>query len=221
MKLSRLLLLCFPLLLIGCKTEHHVSNDSLNKTRVGGEKLMEEKFAGNWKPEDAAWYSAPGETDAKKIAQKEKAGKRSQFEQVVSKSRGTGDEKGSSPWDKRAQYDKEWLGTKEKKTFAWPWQKADLKQKENGMPKQYAGQERVSHERELVAREGAETAKEGDKAFGTKDYDSRRPDITKKEQWQAAKPELHKELNIIEDRSAPKEDTGWSVSDVRKFLNKN
>jgi hypothetical protein len=221
MKFLLLLLSLTPWLLVSCKTQHRVSDDSLNQTRVGGEKLLEEKFAGNWKPEDAAWYSAPGETNSKKIAEREKMVKRSQFQKVVSDSRGHAEEKGKTQWDKRANYEKEWSGSKKKKTFAWPWQKSDLKQKESTMAKAYTPGERTSREGAKVAREGTETVREGDKSFGTQEYKSGRSEIEKKEQWQAAKPEMHKDVKIIEDRSQAKDEGGWSISDIRKFLNKN
>ncbi len=220
MKYLLLLFSLTPWLLVSCKTERHVSNDSLNTTRVGGEKLLEDKFAGNWKPEDAAWYSAPGESDAKKIAEREKSVKRSQFESVVSGSRGHAEEKGATQWDKRANYEKEWSGSKQKKTFAWPWQKSDLKQKESTMAKPYAPGERAPREGSQVAREGAETTRDTEKSFATQGYTSGRSEIAKKEQWQAAKPEMHQEMKIIEDRSEAKDEGGWSISDIRKFLNK-
>ena len=221
MKFSLLLLCLTSWFLASCKTERHVENDPLNRTRIGDDRMLEDKFAGNWKPEDAAWYSAPGETDKKKIAEREKSVKRSQFEKVMSSSRGKKDEENPKQWDKRANYEKEWSGTKEKKTFEWPWQKPDFKTKQSNLTADYAARERVSKEGAKVARESGETTKDAAKSFATADYDSRRPAIKKTEQWQAAKPEMHKGLNIIEDRDKPKEDSGWSVSDVRKFLNKD
>jgi hypothetical protein len=219
---SSLLLLCLTSwFLASCKTERHVENDSLNRTRIGDDRMLEDKFAGNWKPEDAAWYSAPGETDKKKIAEREKSVKRSQFEKVLSGSRAKKDEKTPNQWDKRANYEKEWAGTKEKKTFEWPWQKPDVKTKQSNLKKEYAGQERTSKEGSQVAREETETNRDSRKSYATEDYDSHRPEIKKTEQWQAAKPEMHHGLNIIEDRDKPKKDSGWSVSDVRKFLNKD
>ena len=220
MKFSLLILLAIPLSLVSCKTEHHVSNDSLNRTRIGDTKMLEEKFAGNWKPEDAAWYSAPGETDPKKLKERESSVKRSQFESVVSKSRSKVDEHGTSQWDKRANYEKEWAGTKEKKTFKWPWQKPDVKPKDSGLTKEYAGQ-KDAREDSRIAREGDETARDNSKTFGTSDYVNREPEIKKKEQWQAANPDVHKELKIIEDRSEAKDESNWSITDIRKFLNKH
>ncbi len=199
-----------------------MENDSLNRTRIGDDRMLEDKFAGNWKPEDAAWYSAPGETDKKKIAEREKSVKRSQFEKVMTETRGKKGESGPNQWDKRANYEKEWGdSTKEKKVFAWPWRKPDVKTKQSNLNQEFAVRERPSQENSQVAREGIEQTNDPRKAFATENYDSRRPEIKKTEQWQAAKPEMHRGPNIIEDRNEPKESSGWSVSDVRKFLNKD
>jgi hypothetical protein len=195
-------------------------NDALNQTRLGDQSMIKEKFAGNWKPEDAAWYSAAGETDPKKKAEREQSVKRSQFEQVVTDSRLSPENGGASKWDKRANYDKPWNGSKEKKTFAWPWKK-DATTKESTLAKSWEGRDKLSREGPKVAREGDDTSLMGDKSFATRDYNTRQPDIVKKEQVVASNPDRHRELNIIEDRNEPVEKPGWSVSDIRKFLNKH
>jgi hypothetical protein len=220
MHLIRSLPLLTLISLSACKSVRTTQDDTLERNRVGGQDLLKEKFAATWKPEDAAWYNPPGEENAKKKKEGESGRKRSQFESVVATSRSRLDEHKSNQWDKRANYEKEWSGKKSKDTFKWPWQKADLSHKESGITKIYNDSTKAAHDGKTEAREATATNLNNDKEYTKTEYDSHKPDIAMKEQWEAAKPENHREMNIIEDRAKPKEDKGWSVSDIRKFLNK-
>ncbi len=204
-----------------CKSVRHVKNDALEQTRIGGSDMMESKFQA--KPEDASWFSTAGDEDGKtasKQGKHEAEKKRSMFEKVVSENRSKVDAHGPSQWDKRANYEKEWSGSKEKKTFTWPWQKGDVKKQESLLAKDYAGLKKDQPQGEKVAREDADTFNGNSKMYATTDYQTRRPDITKKEEWMTEKADAHHQPKIIEDRSKPKDDE-WSISDIRTILGKH
>lgn len=222
--------LTIPLLFCQCATERRVIGDgptqssltgSANLTDFQKSEQIKNHFAG-WKPDEANWYAAAGETDKKKIKDKEETRRRSSFESKVDDTRAN--KKAftkSSQWEDRKAYTKDFAGTKEKKTFAWPWQNKESATKDSTLAKDYQGRDKTGREADIIARESHEDSRESSKMFGTKAYDSREPDFKKKDNIAQKKADDPGELEIIEDRGKVKDDKGWSVSDIRKFLGKS
>lgn len=232
MKFRRSLLLLLPVMLCQCQSDRTVVDKGISASGLGGSGIgggsdmekaeaIRNKFAGNWKPEDASWYSAPGETDKKKIAENQKSVHRSKFEQVVTKSREEALFSKSTKWQERTVYHKEFGKGEDKKTFSWPWQKKTAATKLNNMVRTNEAQERVSADASRTARESTATARDGSTEFATRDFNSRTPDVQKRAFWKTEQASSHRTPDIIEDRSESSKDEGWSVSDVRKLLNKN
>lgn len=222
--LPRCLLLVFvSVLLCQCKSQRTVEDDGIQGARLGfGDEAIKEKFAGNWKPEDASWYSAQGETDKKKRLEAEKKIHRSPFENSVNKSREEAMFSKSTKWQERSVYHKEFDTGKDKKKFSWPWEKKTANTKSSDLMKVNQNQERVSREASMSARETDREAKQGDQVFGTREFQNREEDVKKKGFWKTEQESSHRQPEIIVDRDKPDKDaSSWSVSDVRRLLNKN
>lgn len=218
-----LLLFLIPVLFCQCRSTHTVTDNSLERANIGeGEGALLKKFAGNWKPEDASWYAASGETDQKKKAKNRQETQRSPFESQVAKSRGGTQPHKESPWDQRSVYQKDYAGNTKKKAFAWPWSKKYAGTGNQHLETAYQKKLPTPREADEVAAEGNTQASEAQKEYSTTVRRSEETEFKRTSYWPATKPSAHRKPTMLEDRDSSHEDRAadWSLSDVRKLLNK-
>jgi len=217
-----LLPLC-SLLLCQCKSTRTVTGEGLHGANIAeGEGALLKKFAGNFKPEDASWYSAAGETDQKKKGKERQESKRSSFESQVAKTRKEDIFTKAARWDQRSDYQKEYAGNTKKKGFAWPWSKK-FNTPENHLDTTYKNALPTPSEADRKARDADQTSRDAEREFATSDFANKKDEVKHSTYWPAEKPSAHRTPLMLDDRDKPRKDadSSWSLSDVRKLLNKS
>jgi hypothetical protein len=223
MKLSALFLL-LPLLCCQCKSQRTVKDGlggGLSGANVGGRDMLESKYAGNWKPEDASWYSSVGETDKKKIAEAEKKVKRSSFETRVTETRREAIHKMDNQWENRAGYHKEFSGTKQQKKFQWPWEKRAATTKESTLAKSANLGDKTPRELGRTSREQEIASRYEDQSFATRGFNNRESEVNRTRNLMPDREPNKPFTELIMNDREKETDDGWSISDVRKLLNKS
>ena len=217
-----LLPLC-SLLLCQCKSTRTVTGEGLSGANIAeGEGALLKKFAGNFKPEDASWYTSSGETDQKKKAKDRQESKRSSFESQVAKTRKEDIFTKQARWDQRSNYQKEYAGNTKKQGFAWPWTKK-FNTADKHLDTVYHNALPTPVEVDRKAREVDQTPRDGDREFATSEFANKKQDVKHSSYWPAEKPSAHRTPLMLDDRdkSHKDSDSDWSLSDVRKLLNKS
>ena len=220
------LLLVLPvcsLLLCQCKSTRTVTGEGLSGANIAeGEGALLKKFAGNFKPEDASWYSAAGDTDQKQKGKERQESRRSSFESQVAKTRKEDIFTKAARWDQRSDYQKEYAGNTKKKAFSWPWSKK-FNTPDKHLGTAYQNALPTPKETDQKAREADQTPRDAEREFATSDFANKKDEVKRSSYWPAEKPSAHRTPLMLDDRDKPHQeaDTSWSLSDVRKLLNKS
>lgn len=190
-------------------------------TSAAKEAALTKKFAGNWRPEDASWGSASGETDPKKKAENDKKSRRSQFEKSVTRSRENALFTKSTQWQERSFTRKEFSTGPEKKSRIWPWSKKTAATKQSDLVKTDSAQNQVSRDAGVAAQEHSLKSPDNSTQYGTDTYATQEHGAAQRRFTKAETSSAHREPNIIQDRNeASKQESGLSIQDLRKMLNK-
>jgi hypothetical protein len=185
------------------------------------------KFAG-WNAKEASWWDGEGNKDAKPGAEKKDTMRRTSFEKRVSDSRAEGAASKDDRWADREFFTKKYAGDKAARTYNWPDRDKTAHTSESRMVKSARWEDDRWGEASKAAREsGAANRNDGKEYTSAADSfdaaDHRAPTFANRPAEKAFEHDEPKTIRDVgrERAEADKQDSGLSIRDIRKLLNKD